>query len=58
MSWKDTIVLGVATGLAASWAWPLLSEIGSSDHQRLCSWVSNHLDCRTWRGPAYGMGRR
>jgi hypothetical protein len=42
-------------------AWLLSLALDShqtSDHQQLCSWVSDHLDCRTWRGAADGMGRR
>jgi hypothetical protein len=47
---RETIILGIALGLAIYWAWPLIRDIGSNDGQRLCSLVSGHLECVTWRG--------
>jgi hypothetical protein len=65
MWWKDLglpvqtlLLLGAAVALGV---WLLSLDLDShqtSDRQQLCSWVSDHLDCRTWRGAADGVGRR
>jgi hypothetical protein len=57
MSWKDTIVLGVAAGLVASWTWPIVEDLRHESTQ-LCSWAHDHLQCVTWRGPVQITGRR